>query len=369
MTPSEFMSSFCSLPSVKPIIQPPEENAMECGARICDTPHELGTCRRLPTCLPRAKTSPACPSAQLRAGAQGQEGGGLASPPAPSSHGCCLWDTRPLSAHPHACCPWAWPRPPFCYNGESSKFPFTGYCKATDINNCEILCLPKPYKYIKIKIQQPPYQRSEAWPPAWEAPSLYLVSDVQGCSPQPRRTRSITLTSNPRHSGMYSRTFWQQKGCWRSGRNTLRCVCDRQGEQNLSAVLRETLGYLYPKHLLIIYCFHSGSACHSGSGEDLSSSMLYIPLRTGALVLQRLETSELPQVQQRFSTETELLSDLINLQAGWLAEQLMCTLAPSPPKGSCFCQFPKKLLYSYPHCSGKANVIAFNITSVLWSFD
>lgn len=96
MTPSEFMSSFCSLPSVKPIIQPPEENAMECGARICDTPHELGTCRRLPTCLPRAKTSPACPSAQLRAGAQGQEGGGLASPPAPSSHGCCLWDTRPV---------------------------------------------------------------------------------------------------------------------------------------------------------------------------------------------------------------------------------------------------------------------------------
>lgn len=94
--------------------------------------------------------------------------------------------------------------PPFCYNGESSKFPFTGYCKATDINNCEILCLPKPYKYIKIKIQQPPYLRSEAWPPAWEAPSLYLVSDVQGCSPQPRRTRSITLTSNPRHSGMYS---------------------------------------------------------------------------------------------------------------------------------------------------------------------
>lgn len=81
-------------------------------------------------------------------------------------------------------------------------------------------------------------------------------------------------------------------------------------------MLRETLGYLYPKHLLIIYCFHSGSACHSGSGEDLSSSMLYIPLRTGALVLQRLETSELPQVQQRFSTETELLSDLINLQAG-----------------------------------------------------
>lgn len=41
--------------------------------------------------------------------------------------------------------------PPFCYNGESSKFPFTGYCKATDINNCEILCLPKPYKYIKNK--------------------------------------------------------------------------------------------------------------------------------------------------------------------------------------------------------------------------
>lgn len=204
MTPSEFMSSFCTLPSVTPIIQPPEENAMECGARICDTPHELGTCRRLPTCLPRAKTSPACPSAQLRAGAQGQEGGGLASPPAPSSHSCCLWDTRPLSARPHACCPWAWPRPPFCYNGESSKFPFTGYCKATDINNCEILCLPKPYKYIKIKIQQPPYQRSEAWPPAWEAPSLYLVSDVQGCSLQPRRTRSITLTSNPRHSGMYS---------------------------------------------------------------------------------------------------------------------------------------------------------------------
>lgn len=151
MTPSEFMSSFCTLPSVTPIIQPPEENAMECGARICDTPHELGTCRRLPMCLPRAKTSPACPSAHLRAGAQGQEGGGLASPPAPSSHGCCLWDTRPLSARPHACCPWAWPRPPFCYNGESSKFPFTGYCKATDINNCDILCLPKPYKYIKNK--------------------------------------------------------------------------------------------------------------------------------------------------------------------------------------------------------------------------
>lgn len=107
------------------------------------------------------------------------------------------------------------------------------------------------------------------------------------------------------------------------------CVCDGCGEQNLSPVLYEALGYLYTNHLLIIYCSHSRSAHHSGSGEDLSSSVLYIPLRAEALVPQRLETLVLPQVQQRFSTKTELLSGLINLQVCSLAKQLICTLAPS----------------------------------------
>lgn len=201
------------------------------------------------------------------------------------------------------------------------------------------------------------FLRSEVWPPACEAPILYPLSDVQGLLPGAKENKE-------HHPNLNSQsTFWLQKGCttgcWRSGRRSmLCCVWDREEEQNLSAVLHETLGYLYTKHLLIIYCSHSGSAHHSGSGEDLSSSVLYIPLRTGALVPQCLETSELPQVQQRFSTKTELLSDLINLQAAWLAKQLTCTLAPSPPKGSCFLQFPKKQLYSYSHCSGKANVIA-----------
>lgn len=102
------------------------------------------------------------------------------------------------------------------------------------------------------------------------------------------------------------------------------------GKQDQFPVLTEALRYLFKNHLLIIYCFHSGSARHSGSGEDLSSSALYIPQGAGALVPKCLETLELPQVQERFSTKTELLSGLIKLQVCSLAKQLICTLAPGP---------------------------------------
>lgn len=116
----------------------------------------------------------------------------------------------------------------------------------------------------------------------------------------------------------------------------LHCVCDRCGAQNPSPVLYEALIYLHKGHLLVIYCFHSGSACHSGSGEDLSSSLLDIPQRAGAFIPQCLETLVLPQGQQRFSTKTELLSGLINLQVCSLAKQLICTLAPCPMRDLAF---------------------------------
>lgn len=116
----------------------------------------------------------------------------------------------------------------------------------------------------------------------------------------------------------------------------LHCVCDGWREQNPSPVLYKALQYLYKNHLLIIYCFHSGIAHHSGSGEDLSSSVLYIPQSAGALVPQCLEILVLPQVQQRISTKTELLSGLINLQVCSLATQLICTLAPCPMRELAF---------------------------------
>lgn len=114
------------------------------------------------------------------------------------------------------------------------------------------------------------------------------------------------------------------------------CVCDGWGEPAPSPVHSEALRYLYKSHLLIINCFHSGSARHSGSGEDLSSSVLCIPLSAGALVPQCLETLVLPQVQQRFSTKIELLRGLLNFQVCSLAKQLTCTLAPYPTRDLAF---------------------------------
>lgn len=137
---------------------------------------------------------------------------------------------------------------------------------------------------------------------------------------------NLKSQSAPFHSGCGKAAPQATKGLKKYASLCVRGV----GKLDHFPVLYEALWYLFKNHLLIIYCFHSGSAHQSGSGEDLSSSALYIPQGTGALVLQCLETLELPQVQERFSTKTELLSGLINLQVCSLAKQLICTLAPCP---------------------------------------
>lgn len=211
----------------------------------------------------------------------------------------------------------------------------------------DILCQPKPADRKRTAASSGKQGKS------WRLPFKTLCQRLPGA----RRTKNIILTSNHRvllyilaGERLLHRLLWSCKK-----KNARPCV-RRWGEQKAPPVLWEALGDVCKNHPVIISCSHS------------------IPVALGRIfhlpaALLSLEPLGLPPLQCRVCSKTQLLSALINFQVCSLAKQLMCTLAPRPRRDPAVFSSSKKLVYSYPHCPVKANVIAFNITLMFWSFD